>query len=63
MARFDEAFELIGVIGSTNELIQTGLDEYFQLPKGKDVDVAEVRKTMKGPSYTKQVENYIFQKV
>ncbi|MGE6490632.1 hypothetical protein ACQKD4_02905 [Exiguobacterium sp. NPDC077395] len=62
LARFDEAFELIGVIGSANELVQTGLDEYFQLPKGKVVDIAEVKKTMKGPQYTKQVENYVFQK-
>lgn len=62
LARFDETFELIGVMGSTNELIQTGLGEYFRLPKGKDVDVAEVKKTMKGPMYTKLVENYVFQK-
>ncbi|VXB50689.1 conserved hypothetical protein [Exiguobacterium sp. 8H] len=62
LARFDETFELIGVMGSTNELIQTGLDDYFRLPKGKDVDVAEVKKTMKGPMYTKSVENYVFQK-
>lgn len=63
LARFDETFELIGVMGSTNELIQTGLDEYFRLPKGKDVDVAEVKKMMKGPQYTKRAENYVFQKV
>ena len=62
LARFDEAFELIGVIGSANELVQTKLDEYFRLPKEKVVDIAEVKKTMKGPQYTKQVENYLFQK-
>ncbi|WP_074036126.1 hypothetical protein [Exiguobacterium profundum] len=62
LAQFDKTFELIGVMGSTNELIQTGLDDYFRLPKGKDVDVAEVKKTMKGPMYTKSVENYVFQK-
>ncbi|WP_214745774.1 hypothetical protein [Exiguobacterium sp. s189] len=62
LARFDEAFELIGVIGSANALVQTGLDEYFQLPKGKVVDITEVKKMMKGPQYTKQVENYVFQK-
>ncbi|WDH75252.1 hypothetical protein PTI97_10525 [Exiguobacterium marinum] len=62
LARFDKTFELIGVMGSTNELVQTGLDEYFHLPKGKDVDIAEVKKTMKGPKYTKQEENYAFRK-
>lgn len=62
LARFDEAFELIGVIGSANVIVQTGLDEYFRLPKGKGVDITEVKKTMKGPRYTKQVENYVFQK-
>ncbi|MDE0563192.1 hypothetical protein [Exiguobacterium sp. B2(2022)] len=62
LARFYEAFELIGVIGSANELVQTGLDEYFRLPKEKVVDIAEVKKTMKGPQYTKQVENYVFRK-
>ncbi|MGI1822791.1 hypothetical protein ACRPK6_11425 [Exiguobacterium sp. TRN 1102] len=63
LARFDEAFELIGVIGSANELVQTGLDGYFRLPKGKDVDITEVKKTMKGPRYTKQTENYVFRKI
>lgn len=62
LARFDEAFEFIGVIGSANVIVQTELDEYFRLPKGKDVDITEVKKTMKGPRYTKQVENYVFQK-
>ena len=62
LARFDEAFELIGVIGSANELVQAGLDEYFRLPKGKGVDIAEVKKMVKSPQYTKQVENYVFRK-
>ncbi|MCM3281746.1 hypothetical protein M3591_14730 [Exiguobacterium sp. MER 193] len=62
LAQFDKTFELIGVMGSTNELMQTGLYEYFQLPKGKDVNVAEVKKTMRGSMYTKSVENYVFQK-
>ena len=62
LARFDETFELIAVMSSTNKIDQTGLDEYFQLPKGKEVDITEVKKTMKGPRYTKQVENYVFQK-
>lgn len=62
LARFDETFELIAVMSSTNKIDQTGLDEYFQLPKGKDVNITEVKKTMKGPRYTKQVENYVFQK-
>ncbi|WP_214874704.1 hypothetical protein [Exiguobacterium sp. CH10] len=62
LARFDETFELIAVMSSTNKIAQTGLDKYFQLPKGKDVDITEVKKTMKGPRYTKQVENYVFQK-
>ncbi|MEJ6528895.1 MULTISPECIES: hypothetical protein [unclassified Exiguobacterium] len=62
LARFDEGFELIAVMGRANELVQAGLNEYFQLPKGKVVDIAEVKKTMKGPRYTKQAENYVFQK-
>ncbi|WP_214699658.1 MULTISPECIES: hypothetical protein [unclassified Exiguobacterium] len=62
LARFDQTFELIGVMGSTNELIQTGLDDYFRLRKGKDMDIAEVKKSMKGPKYTKQEENYVFRK-
>lgn len=62
LARFDEAFELIGVIGSANVLVQTELDEYFRLLKGKDVDVEEVKAVMKGPRYTKRAENYVFQK-
>ncbi|QUP87867.1 hypothetical protein KD909_03780 [Exiguobacterium sp. PFWT01] len=35
---------------------------FCKQPKGKDVDVAEVKKTMKGPSYLKAVEHYVFQK-
>ncbi|WP_215144050.1 hypothetical protein [Exiguobacterium qingdaonense] len=62
LAQVDETFELIGVMSSTNEINQTGLDEYFRLPKGKDVDTTEVKKSMKGPKYTKQGENYVFRK-
>lgn len=62
LARFDETFTFIGVIKEDNQIIQTKLDEYFTLAKGRAVDLEKVKKKMRGLPYTKQVENYIFQK-
>lgn len=62
LARFDEAFELIGVIDEKNQISSAHLEDFFQLPKGRAVDLANVRKTMKGPKYTKMAENYLFRK-
>ncbi len=62
LAKFDEAFELIGVIDEDNQLSSTHLEGFFQLSKGREVDLANVRKTMKGPKYTRMAENYLFRK-
>lgn len=61
-ARFDETFELIGVVDENNQISSTHLENFFQLSKGRAVDLANVRKTMKGPKYTKMAENYLFRK-
>jgi hypothetical protein len=62
LARFDETFELIGVIDEKNQISSAYLENFFQLSKGRAVDLANVRKTMKGPKYTHMAENYLFRK-
>jgi len=62
LARFDEAFELIGVIDEKNQISSAHLEDFFQLPKGRAVDLVNVRQTMKGPKYTHLAENYLFRK-
>ena len=47
-ARFDEEFELIGIIDDKNKIQDKELDRYFKLPKQKTVDLQTVKETMKG---------------
>lgn len=63
LARFDDDFEFIGVIGKNNKIIRTHLDTYFVLPKSRQVDLAKVNEQMKGPKYKITAENYIFRKI
>ena len=63
LARFDDEFEFIGIIGKNNRIIGMELDEYFVLPKSKNVDLIKVRDKMKGPKYILTAENYLFRKI
>ncbi|WP_214785994.1 hypothetical protein [Exiguobacterium sp. s183] len=45
------------------ETIASTFDVKRALYPGSHVDITEVKKTMKGPRYTKQVENYMFRKI
>lgn len=62
LARLDEAFELIGVIDEKNQITSAHLEDFFQLPRARAVDLVNVRQTMKGPKYTHLAENYLFRK-
>lgn len=63
LSKFDDDFELIGVIGKNNKIIDTKLDDYFVLPRSKKVDLVKVKEKMKGPKYKLTTENYLFHKV
>lgn len=62
LAKFDDDFELIGIVKS-NKIIINNLDDYFKLPKDKQVDLDVVKLKMKGFKYAKNAENYIFKKI
>lgn len=63
LARFDDDFEFIGVITKNLKIKKMNLDRYFILPKNKVVNLNLVKKTMKGPKYIEDVENYLFRKL
>ncbi|MBV1758521.1 MAG: hypothetical protein KMY55_11855 [Dethiosulfatibacter sp.] len=63
LARCDDDFEFIGVIGKNSRIIDTKLDDYFVLPRSKNVDLVKVKEKMKGPKYKLTAENYLFRKV
>jgi len=63
LSRFDDDFEFIGVIGKNNRIIDTKLDDYFVLPRSKNVDLVKVKEKMKGPKYKLTAENYLYRKV
>ena len=63
LARFDDDFELIGVVSGNNEIEQGELERYFKLPKEKPIDLKMVKDKMKGLKYTAAAENYVFRKI
>ena len=63
LAKFDEDFRLIGTIDKNYVINHSNLDDYFVKSKGKLVDLMVVKTKMKGPSYSKSTENYLFQKI
>ena len=63
LARFDEDFMFIGIVGENNEIIDSKLDDYFVLPRKKSVDLVSVKNKMKGPKYERTTENYLFRKI
>ncbi len=63
LARFDDDFELIGVVRANNEIEQGDLERYFKLPKEKPIDLKMVKDKMKGLKYTAVAENYVFRKI
>jgi len=63
MARFDDDFEFIGIVGEKNRINSTSLGNYFNLRKGRSVDLEAVQANMKGLKYTLSAENYIFGKL
>lgn len=63
LAEFDQDFEFIGVVGKHHPVIDTKLNDYFVLPKNKEVDLTKVKEKMKGPTYALTAENYIFRKI
>jgi hypothetical protein len=62
LSYFDDDFEFVGVIVN-NRIIDTNLENYFTMPKGKDIDLIKVKEKMKGPKYVSSVENYLFRKI
>ncbi len=63
MAKFDNEFEFLGVIGRNNKFTKRNLEEYFVLSKNTKVDLIKVKEKMKGPKYKLMTENYIFRKL
>ncbi|SFC24427.1 hypothetical protein SAMN04488102_104105 [Alkalibacterium subtropicum] len=63
LAKFDDDFEFIGVVGKNNKIIRTHLDTYFVLPSSQSIDLAKINEQMKGPKYKSTAENYIFRKI
>lgn len=63
LAKFDDKFELIGVIHSGNKIRKKNLGDYFKLPKEKAIDLEEVKTKMKGLKYKSRADNYLFRKV
>lgn len=63
LSRFDDDFECVGVIGTNNIIVDTKLDDYFVLPRSKNVDLVKVKEKMKGPKYKLAAENYLFLKI
>lgn len=62
LAYFDDDFEFVGVIVN-NRIIDTNLENYFIMPKAKDIDLIKINEKMKGPKYVSSVENYLFRKI
>ncbi|KYG59477.1 hypothetical protein [Planococcus maritimus] len=62
LARFDDDFELIGIVSDNDNIERDNLEEYFKLPKEKPVDFALVKEKMKGLKYSVAAENYLFRK-
>ncbi|WP_143103183.1 hypothetical protein [Halolactibacillus miurensis] len=63
LAKFDQDFAFIGVVGTHHRIINTKLNDYFVLPRNKEVDLTKVKEKMKGPTYALTAENYIFRKI
>ncbi|MDW7656851.1 MAG: hypothetical protein SCM11_06720 [Bacillota bacterium] len=63
MARFDDDFEFIGIVDNQNRIHLANMEKYFNLPKGRSVDLEIVKANMKGLKYTLGAENYIFRKL
>ncbi len=60
LARLDEEFELIGVLDGYESIKTQHLEAYFSLPRNKEINIHEIKQTMKGPKYQLQAENYLF---
>ena len=63
LSKFDYDFEFLGVIGKNNRIIDTKLEDYFVLPRSKNIDLVKVKEKMKGPKYKLAAENYLFRKI
>ena len=62
LAQFDDDFELVGVLDTTNKIIIDNLESYFKLPKDKVIDLNYVKTKMRGLNYSSNAENYLFRK-
>ena len=60
LAYFDDDYEFIGVVNSNYEIVETGLNKYFNFAKPAEIDINKVRNTMKGPKYKYRPGNYLF---
>lgn len=66
IAKLDADFEFIGIITSSAGhtcVDLANLDQYFSLPKGRQVDLHTVRTKMKEPNYCVKAPNYVFKKI
>jgi hypothetical protein len=63
LAKFNVDFDFVGIVAKKNRIVDTKLNDYFLLPKNKDIDLVKVKDKMKGPKYKLSAENYIFRKI
>ncbi|MGB3161784.1 MAG: hypothetical protein WBA84_11120 [Carnobacterium sp.] len=63
LAKMDEDFEFIGIVTNDYAIQTSNLEDYFKLPKNKEIDLTSVKDKMKGLKYKVVAENYLFRKV
>ncbi len=65
LAFLDKSFKMIGIIkryGNHFKISDKDLSTYFKTKTGKPIDIKKIKKTMRGPGFTKVAYAYIFKK-
>ena len=65
LAYLDKSFKMIGVMkrhGNHFKISERCLSTYFKTKSGKPIDMEKIKKTMRGPGFTKIAYAYIFKK-
>ena len=63
LTNFDDDFAFIGIVDSKHRIHTRNLDDYFEMAKGKPLDLERVWEKMQGPKYEVVAENYLFRKI
>ena len=66
LAFLDKSFKMIGVAqrrGNHFKISDKDLSTYFKTKTGKPIDMEKIKKTMRGPGFTKIAYAYIFKRV